>query len=167
MLIAEMQARQLRLDDYIGKAKGLKNIYSNKYIEDTKLALYVELGELANATRIFKTWSNKGAEPKERILDEFADCIHFLLRMFNFDDYNPDEEFMSNEITIGVADYIQHRTLVQLFNAAFYAISIEEWNLVYGELVCIAIKLGYLKKEVEAAYLKKHQENYDRQKNGY
>lgn len=45
------------------------------------LALIVEIGELANETRCFKFWSNKGPSPKERIMDEYADGLHFLLSL--------------------------------------------------------------------------------------
>ena len=45
------------------------------------LALIVELGELANETRCFKYWSNKGPSPKEVVMDEYADGLHFLLSL--------------------------------------------------------------------------------------
>ena len=45
------------------------------------LSLLVELGELANSTRCFKYWSNKGSEPLERVLDEYADALHFFLSL--------------------------------------------------------------------------------------
>ena len=45
------------------------------------LALLVEFGEFANSTRCFKYWSNKGSEPKERVLDEYADGLHFFLSL--------------------------------------------------------------------------------------
>ena len=45
------------------------------------LALLVEFGEFANSTRCFKYWSNKGSEPKDVVLDEFADGLHFFLSL--------------------------------------------------------------------------------------
>ena len=45
------------------------------------LALLVELGEFANETRCFKYWSEKPPSPKERILDEYADALHFFLSL--------------------------------------------------------------------------------------
>lgn len=45
------------------------------------LALIVEIGELANETRCFKYWSNKGPSAKEIVMDEFADGLHFLLSL--------------------------------------------------------------------------------------
>ena len=43
------------------------------------MACLVEIGELANATRCFKYWSNKGKESDDIVLDEFADGLHFFL----------------------------------------------------------------------------------------
>ena len=45
------------------------------------MACLVEIGELANATRCFKYWSNKSSEPDEIVLDEFADGLHFFLSL--------------------------------------------------------------------------------------
>ncbi|MBP5216645.1 MAG: dUTP diphosphatase [Bacilli bacterium] len=45
------------------------------------LALLVELGEFANETRCFKFWSLKGPSPKEVMLDEYADGLHFYLSL--------------------------------------------------------------------------------------
>ena len=45
------------------------------------MACIVEIGELANATRCFKYWSNKGKEDDEIVLDEFADGLHFFLSL--------------------------------------------------------------------------------------
>ena len=49
--------------------------------EKRLLALIVEIGELANETRCFKYWSNKGSSPKEIVMDEYADGLHFLLSL--------------------------------------------------------------------------------------
>ena len=45
------------------------------------MACLVEIGELANATRCFKYWSNKSSEPDDIVLDEFADGLHFFLSL--------------------------------------------------------------------------------------
>lgn len=45
------------------------------------LALLVEFGEFANSTRCFKYWSNKGPESRDRVLDEYADGLHFFLSL--------------------------------------------------------------------------------------
>lgn len=166
MKISEMQRKQRKLDNFIAAKKNLGLPYDEKYREGTKLALLVEIGELANATRCFKNWSTKGMEPKERILDEIADVIHFVLKMMNFDEQNIDIEFMRQGIP-GLADYVKSRTLIQMFNSIFYKATNEEWYSIFKNLVAICEKLGYTREEVISAYEKKLAENYKRQETGY
>lgn len=54
--------------------------YSSTW-EKRVLALLVELGEFANETRSFKFWSLKGPSPKDVILEEYADGLHFFLSL--------------------------------------------------------------------------------------
>ena len=69
---------QSQLDETIAKNHNVT--YKNTLIRRI-MALTVEVGELANATRCFKFWSNKSSEPKEIVLDEYADGLHFLLSL--------------------------------------------------------------------------------------
>lgn len=57
------------------------NVSYESTFERRLLALIIELGELANETRCFKYWSNKGPSPKEIVMDEYADGLHFLLSL--------------------------------------------------------------------------------------
>ena len=57
--------KQAALDQEIANKHNIS--YSNTRKRRT-LALLVEIGELANTTRCFKYWSNKGSEDKERAL---------------------------------------------------------------------------------------------------
>ena len=68
--------KQLELDLEIQRKH---NVTYDETLERRFLSLYVEIGELANATRCFKYWSNKGSESRERVMDEYADGLHFLL----------------------------------------------------------------------------------------
>lgn len=61
------------------------------FLTERLLAMIVEISELANATRCFKYWSLKPAEPKERLIDEYADCLHFLLSLGNTLDFTAQE----------------------------------------------------------------------------
>jgi Uncharacterized protein conserved in bacteria len=112
----EVYEKQKKLDkkivDKYNNQNGFDMGFEQKhFLVDRLLALSVEVSELANATREFKYWSTKESESKERLLDEFADIIHFVF---------------------SVAD-----------------------------------SLDFTVEEIEAAYLKKHEENYRRQEEGY
>jgi len=61
------------------------------FLNDRILALFTEVGEFANATKCFKYWSNKPAESKERLLDEYVDILHFYLSIGNTMQFSPVE----------------------------------------------------------------------------
>ena len=69
---------QRELDNRIVQEHELEgqNLFEKKL-----LALMVEVGELANETRCFKYWSKKAPSPKETILEEYVDGIHFILSL--------------------------------------------------------------------------------------
>lgn len=73
---------QDELDKFIIENKKL-NIKRNELLTDTLLALQVEVSELANETRCFKHWSNKGPSDKNIILEEYVDVLHFFLSLGN------------------------------------------------------------------------------------
>lgn len=90
MELKKLYNMQSKLDDFIQKRRKEK-MDSNELLVDTLLALQVEVSELANATRAFKHWSNKGPMPKEVLLDEYADVMHFFLSIGNQLGFTPEE----------------------------------------------------------------------------
>lgn len=70
--------------------KRLDEIFINRYKESDPefvrkngIEFLVELGEFVNETKCFKYWTIKKPD-KEKVLDEFADCITILLTFFNY-----------------------------------------------------------------------------------
>ena len=76
--LKELYSLQAGLDKEIAKNH---DITYETTIERRLLALIVEIGEFANETRCFKFWSSKGPSPKDVIMDEYADGMHFLLSL--------------------------------------------------------------------------------------
>ncbi|MBU5440310.1 dUTP diphosphatase [Tissierella sp. MSJ-40] len=174
MNLEKLYKMQDELDQHILENARKRNIEMSKaeLLDKTILALLVEVGELANATRCFKHWSTKGPESKERLLDELADIWHFYLSIGNQiglrlenDDSVPDEH---------------PNNLVDCFISVYYWVnkfedctsSLEKRTFVAHTelgrwLAILAHKLGFTDKEVEQAYMKKHEENYRRQREGY
>src|SRR5699024_7652437 len=70
--------KQVELDAYITNNHDLSG---SDLFEKKILALFVELGELANETRCFKFWSMKERNSNSVILEEYVDNIHFLLSL--------------------------------------------------------------------------------------
>ena len=76
--LKELYELQAQLDEEIA----VKHNVNYEVTHDKRLlALIVEIGELANETRCFKYWSNKGPSAKEIVMDEFADGLHFFLSL--------------------------------------------------------------------------------------
>jgi len=80
MNVKELLEKQKNLDDFILKEI---NINYKDRLNSSILALVVEIGEMANEIRSHKYWSKKAPSPKEVVLDEFVDCLHFILSIAN------------------------------------------------------------------------------------
>ncbi len=76
--LAPLLNEQAKLDERINREHGVTH-QSTK--TERFLALLVEIGELANATRAFKYWSLKKSEDRPILLDEYADGLHFFLSL--------------------------------------------------------------------------------------
>lgn len=81
-MLSDLYELQDELDKFILEQKHAE-LTDKELLTDNLLALQVEVSELANATRIFKYWSNKGPEAKEVIMEEYVDVLHFFLSVGN------------------------------------------------------------------------------------
>lgn len=147
-----------------------KYIQTNKQVDEDVfmkkgLALLVELAELANETRCFKFWSEKGPSERNVILEEYVDSIHFLLSLGIEKGLNDLKNWPVNEIEGDLTK------LFLLTNEAIVAFihnttksNYEKIWILYG---AIAEKLGFSNEEVLQAYISKNETNYERQKSGY
>ena len=79
--------------------KYLDNLFASSYtdgeeiVRKNRLELLVELGELANETRCFKYWSIKQTGEKEKVLEEYIDCLFMALYFCNITGISFDEKF--------------------------------------------------------------------------
>lgn len=140
------------------------NLHDEDLFSKKILALQVEISELANETRCFKFWSNKGPSSKETILEEYVDCLHFVLSIGLDKDYcdinvkfrNEDSELTKQFLSlyIDVNDFI-------------VCSSKDNYKTLFEDLLCIGLKLGFTSEEIENAYYSKNKLNHLRQDNGY
>ncbi|QHA92825.1 dUTP diphosphatase [Bacillus sp. N1-1] len=151
---------QKQLDDRIVQEHGLDDV---DLFENKLLALKVELGELANETRCFKYWSKKAPSPKETILEEYVDGIHFILSL-------------GLELGITAYEGLPEKTAsseVQAFHEVYRAIdrlSTEKEEPYYSLMesyLTLGQTIGLEYKEIGEAYLKKNKVNHNRQDQGY
>ena len=128
------------------------------------LALLVEIGEFAYATRCFKYWSNKSSEPQDIVLDEYVDGLHF---------------FLSLGVDIGVSRKTYNHTkhadslteqVIKVYElvAQFYKKQDEKSYIkAFQAFINITPLLKVRWSTIERAYFKKLGENYNRQDNNY
>lgn len=88
------------LEEIYKQSKYIDTLFAQQYdikspeiVHKYTLELLVELGELANETRCFKFWSNKGPSEKDMILEEYIDCLFMLLYFCNILSISLEEEF--------------------------------------------------------------------------
>lgn len=165
MKLGELLELQKVLDSEIAKEHGLT---AKDLLEEKILALRVELAELANETRCFKFWSYKPASGTERILEEFSDCLHFILSIVNEVGFPITKyEFFP---------YIQNTdNIVEQFNACFHILGeLEDSDYEYetieyliNNFLGLAEMLDLTSSDIANAYLEKNKINHERLSSGY
>ncbi len=161
IVLDELFIAQGKLDATIAENHGI----SYKTTRHRRLmACLVEIGELANATRCFKYWSNKGPEADDIVLDEYADGLHF---------------FLSLGIDIGTSKRSYNITkhednLTDQFLMVYHRLDEfrkkqddSSYIKAFQAFLNLLPLLGYKWKQLEAAYYKKLGVNYNRQETNY
>lgn len=161
MNLTELFQLQQTLDKRIINEHNLHNecLFSKKV-----LALQVEVSELANETRCFKFWSVKESSPKEVILEEYVDCLHFILSLGlekNYEDieitlreeYNNLTESFLN-IYIDINDFVVCTTK-------------DNYKTLFEDFLCLGKNLKFTSDDITNAYMKKNNVNHKRQDIGY
>lgn len=151
--------QQILLDKAIKEAHKIEHDYSNKMI----IALYTEVGEFANEIQSFKYWKKSKTIDQDKLLEEFADGLHFLISFAIKTNCNSIIEplILSNDINL---------QLLEMFKS-IYRLSkkISKRNIVK----CIAIYIGIAKilnisdDLIIKAYMLKNKKNFERIKNNY
>lgn len=128
------------------------------------LALLVELGELANSTRCFKYWSNKPSEEKARVMDEYADGLHFLISLGIDAEINVySYEQRDSELSLSNLFLKMYEEVVNFMNAR----NKENYIKCFETYLLIASKLNMDEEDIFNSYLLKLGENYHRQETNY
>lgn len=129
------------------------------------LSYLVEVGEFANSTRCFKFWSNKGPEEKARVLDEYADGLHFILSIgialdYQFDTIDVDEPEDKEGTNLFLNCYSE---FIKFSNE----ITFENYIKAFTSFLQISYFLEISSGDLSEAYYKKLEVNYIRQENNY
>lgn len=130
------------------------------------LAYLVELGELANATKTFKFWSLKPSESRERLLDEYADGLHFLLSLaLAYQIQLPLITLSEEEDGLTLSD----KFLACYQSSAKFSQSSDQGDLLqaFVDFLSLGQALSFDNEAILYAYENKLMVNYQRQKNHY
>lgn len=165
--IQALAEKQKQLDAFVEKrVQAVQEDFKMDSIDTMSkivFAFHVELAELANEIGFFKYWKLSHSMNRSRTLDEWADCLHFLLSYSNLRRYTP---FLKDiEPFYLWEDYPLHELFYLLrdndLSSSGYV------RLAFSYLFGIGLKLGFSEEELIAAYEKKHEENLKRMESGY
>ena len=159
--LTNLYQKQAELDQRIAENH---NISYETTRERRILALLVEFGEFANATRCFKYWSNKPSEALDVVLDEYVDGLHFFLSL-GIDIKAKKKQYHYTKH----ADNLTKQILeVYRLSALFYQKQDEKSYIkAFQAFINITPLLKVRWSTVEKAYYKKLGENYHRQDTNY
>lgn len=163
---------QKELDQYIIRKKGLEG---QDLVLNTLVALDVELAEMANESRWFKHWSEKRWKPKEGLLDEIADCMHFFFSLAIQKQWTDQLNLLAVNGNIVNAENASEIYATMKFSLLM---SFKELNGQKDEAATFGVAwlyfiafatdfCGYNTEDLENAYWQKHNVNIKRQKEGY
>ncbi|AXK51313.1 dUTP diphosphatase [Spiroplasma alleghenense] len=162
--LIDLANRQKKLDDYIYEKRQIK---FNEEISNKKLiAFFVELGEFINEERSFKFWSQKTASPRNILLEEYIDGMHFILSIgieINFD-------FCGFSLNLPVKlenlelDYLE---LIKNFSNYAQKKSLKNYEKLITSFLLIGTWFSFTEKELLETYFKKNEINFNRQNDNY
>lgn len=140
------------------------NLNEDSLLPQKLLALHVELGELANETKCFKYWSKKKSSDKNVVLEEYVDCLHFILTIGLHKNYS-DIELVPTPSEYNLTD--QFLNLYIDINDLLIASSKDHYLTLFEDFLSLGVTLGFSETDIEESYLVKNSENLKRQLSGY
>lgn len=161
MNLSKLFELQKELDEHIIEQHNLKGV---SLLSRKILALNVEIGELANETRCFKYWSTKKPSSKNVILEEYVDCLHFILTI------GLEKDFSDVDIEIKSMDYSLTEAFQNLYidvNDFVVCSTKDHYITLFEDFLSLGINLGFTEQDIEEAYLEKNNINHRRQEEGY
>lgn len=141
-----------------------RDLASTSLLKKKVLALQVEIGELANETRCFKFWSSKEPSSKDKILEEYVDCLHFILSIGIEKGY---EVQAISTICSNTEVSDQFLNLYVDINDLIICFSKDHYITLFEDFLTLGDSLGFTEEEIKEAYEQKNSVNHLRQENGY
>ncbi len=153
----EMRDAQKELDNYILGDRP----YDTTILNQNKIALVVEVGELMNELpSYFKHWKKNPIDNRKKALEEYVDVLHFMLSIMNYNRVETDVYYHTYEDQRHTSIYeipdILESVIVNQYEPDGLRALFELGNII-----------GFTWDEIRDTYYKKNKINHDRQDGGY
>lgn len=162
MDIKKMLDAQAELDKVNMEKGGIKEYP----LDMVQTAYRVELGELLQEWKQFKFWKiNKGEIDRDKMLEEWADCMHFALSLENYDICHNEGyyDYISKHAEEDVEKYLYAENDIYIVLKRCFT----DFNYTVEYTIILGLKLGFTMEELEQAYWNKNKINWDRIENNY
>ncbi len=156
--------KQLELEKFVCQNIGMEwGEFTSVPMTDKRVfAFKVELAEFSNETAWFKYWKKSHKIDKAKVLDEFADCVHFIVAIGIHRNYH---KFVHELRYEGWLEYPEEQLYREIMEDSIASSGL--WKEVFERLIAIGIKLGYSLEEIQTSYLRKNKKNIERQISNY
>jgi len=174
--IEKLFETQKKLDDRIVEEKGLQGI---DLLPKKILALLTELGELSNEWQGFKFWKENNEPVRSRsehdffsdevireydpLLEEYVDCLHFILSIGNNLKFDNGVYYTSHKDTI----IEQFLYTIQKSGDLYRFKTLGNYEMLFCSFLALGDVLGFTWGQIEQAYYTKNKINHERQENNY
>jgi dimeric dUTPase (all-alpha-NTP-PPase superfamily) len=156
--------KQQELEQFVRKNIGMseEEFSSIEMVDKRIFAFKVELAEFSNETAWFKYWKQSHVMNKANVIEELADCIHFLLAIGIYRKYSQ------------WVPELEYQQWVERDESFLYTSIMEsgigssgQWKRAFEQLIAIGIKLGFSLDQIQISYLLKNKKNIERQNANY
>lgn len=158
--LTTLYEKQEYLEQFVRKNIGMEEseFSSVPMVDKRVFAFKVEFGEFSNETAWFKYWKQSHKQDRAKIIEELADCMHFLLAIGIYRNYREFVKELDWEFWMeaGTA-YLYHEIMNNPITSS------GQWKNAFEQLIAIGVKLGFTLEDIQLAYYLKNQENIERQ----
>lgn len=156
--------KQKYLEQFVRENIGMsEEEFSSVPMVDKRIFSFkVEFGEFANETAWFKYWKQSHQMNKESVIEELADCIHFLTAIGIYRNYF---KYVKVIDYTGYEKWPEQMLYTEIMENPLRSSSL--WKKCFEQLLAIGIQLGFSLEQIQLAYLLKNQKNIERQINKY
>lgn len=164
LALSSLYEKQEYLEQFVRKNIGMEESeFSSVAMVDKRVfAFKVEFGEFANETAWFKYWKQSHKQDRAKVLEELADCIHFLLAIGIYREYKKFVPELNYSQWVHNPDHSLYRNIM---NSPLE--SSGQWKTAFEQLIAIGIKLDFDINQIVLGYYLKNQKNIERQLNKY